>query len=81
MANGYCPSPAISGGEVRLYNLIQKLHRIYDTTFISSSGGIASIKMHMPKLKINLLQIRHYIFIKKEFFLFGTLIISPVILI
>ncbi|HPN65757.1 MAG TPA: hypothetical protein PK247_11195, partial [Candidatus Goldiibacteriota bacterium] len=44
ISNGYGDSPVISGGEVRLYNLIKHFSLKFEQSFLTTRGGLISVK-------------------------------------
>ncbi len=68
IANGFGLSPVLSGGEVRLFNLLKRVKKNWVSILLTTSGGFKASENFFKKIKFNVINIRCSFFLKKEYF-------------
>jgi glycosyltransferase involved in cell wall biosynthesis len=66
ISTGYGNSPVISGGEIRLFNIIKRLPRSFDPFFISTPAGADAASGYLKKTRLNFIKVRSSFFFNRE---------------
>ncbi len=68
IANGFGLSPVLSGGEVRLFNLLKYIKNYFIPVLITTSGGTTAIKNYLKTVNFDIKTVKCSFILKKEFF-------------
>jgi len=78
IANGFGLSPVISGGEIRLFNLLKNIKNKFDFELLTTLGGAIAAKNYFKNIFFKIVIVKCSLFLKKEYIslqrLYGYLI-------
>lgn len=69
IANGFGLAPVISGGEIRLFNLLKNIKNKFDFELFTTSGGALAAKNYFKKIFFKIVVTKCSFFLKKEYIL------------